>query len=201
MRSTSIQPPVGARRARILAILAAIATIAAIDSLAMPGRGETTRPAETPRQFVIRLLDVYKPNGRWWRSSDTARGKREDEQYVQKIYAAFYDPSFSGLINRMDTVSAKWGDVFLDYDPVCQCQDSGGVYAVVSTNPRNAKLVDVRVREQNDKTEWTLVLTRGAGGWAVFDVVDSTGSLRALLSRQVACLEHARTQDQESHCS
>jgi len=200
MRTASYQLPVGLRRARTLAILAALTTIAAIDSLAMPGRGETAQPAEAPRQFANRLLNVYRSGGRWWRSSTTAQGKREDEQYRQKIYAAFYDPSFSGLLNRMDRVSEKWGDSFLDYDPVCQCQDSGGVYTVVSTTPGTGKLINVRLKEQHDKAEWTLVLTNGGSGWALFDVIDSTGSLRGLLSRQVACLERARTQDQEAHC-
>jgi hypothetical protein len=180
--------------------MTALAAFAAVGGQALPVRSQTRPAIETPRQFAARLFTVYKPSGRWWRASTTAAGRREDDAYRQKVYADFYDPTLNSLLRRLDRASAKWADVFLDHDPVCQRQDVGRAYAVVSTRPRGAGLLDVHVRNPRDKTAWTLVVTPTASGWALFDVIDSAGSLRTQLAKWDTCVEHARTADQESHC-
>jgi hypothetical protein len=201
MRSASFQSSAANRGAGILAALAVFVSIAAIGALATPARAQAPATAETPSHFAGRLFAIYKVGGRWWRDSTTTRGKREDEEYRQQVYKDFYDPSLLALMKRLDKQSARWGDSFLDYDPVCQCQDTGRVYTVASVNARGATLVDVHMLDRRDKEAWTLVLTRGLSGWVIFDVIDSAGGLRGRLSKQVTCLEHARTEDEESHCA
>ena len=156
---------------------------------------------ESPAQFVMRVFALYRSDSEWWATWSTPAEKAAANAYTNRVYAAFYDPGFVKVMNDNDTLaSAKGAGEDLDYDPVCQCQDSGGVYRYVS-GTQNGAFFDARVTDNAaDQSPWTLVLTRTKTGWRIWDVVDSTGSLRTWLTKHNACLRAAKTEKQAAAC-
>ena len=137
-------------------------------------------PTETPKHFITRLFALYATNSPWWNApQDSPAGKR--------LQAQFYDPTFTRLMDDNSTLASKSGDEDLDYDPVCQCQDSGATYHYLSGAPAGGALFNAKV-DDNGTAPWTIVLTSASGSWRVWDVVDSTGSIRARLTRDNACM-------------
>jgi hypothetical protein len=156
---------------------------------------------ETPAQFSQRLLAVYATNSEWWARPDAPAGQRAQAAYQKRVYADFYDPAFVKLMNDNGALAgAKGGGVDLDYDPVCQCQDSGAVYRYVSGAPKGA-FFDAKVTDNDAQQQpWTLVLEKTPAGWRLYDVVDTTGSVRTWLARHNACLRAAKTEKQAGAC-
>ena len=180
-------------------------TLAAITSLAfMLAAGAALAAAhvtETPAQFVKRLYAVYAADSPWWKPGDTKAERRAQNAYEARVHADFYDPTFVKLMNDNDTLAAKkGGGEDLDYDPVCQCQDSGGVYRYVSGQAKGGFFDAVVADNAADQKPWTLVLKKTAAGWRIYDVVDTTGSLRTWLGKHNACLRAARTEKQGEAC-
>ena len=177
--------------------LAALALIFALT----PSVVAAAAPAnETPAQFVTRLFAIYKTGGSWWKTwPDTAAGRRAQAAYQKAIYAEFYDPGFVKLMNDNGALAgAKGGGEDLDYDPVCQCQDSGGHYSYVSGAQKGAYF-DAVMKVDND-APWTLVLTKTPAGWRVYDVLDTTGDLRVWLGKHNACMRAAKTEKSGEAC-
>jgi hypothetical protein len=142
-------------------------------------------PSETPKHFIARLFALYATNSPWWTAGPgSAAGKR--------LQAEFYDPMFTRLMDDNSTLAAKSGDADLDYDPVCQCQDSGAVYHYLSGAPAGGALFNAKV-DDNGTAPWTIVLTSASGSWRVYDVIDSTGSIRARLTRHNACMRTSKS--------
>jgi hypothetical protein len=156
---------------------------------------------ESPAQFVQRVFAIYRTDSPWWQDWSTPAQKAADAAYTKHVYATFYDPGFVKVMDDNDTLaSAKGAGEDLDYDPVCQCQDSGGVYRYVS-GVQNGAFFDAKVTDNAaDQSPWTLVLVRTATGWRIWDVVDSTGSLRTWLAKHNACLRSAKTEKQAGAC-
>jgi hypothetical protein len=176
--------------------LAALALVLGLttSSLAAPAN-------ETPAQFVSRLFAIYQPDGGWWKAwPDTAAGRRAEAAYQKQINAEFYDPAFVKLMSDNGSLAgAKGGGEDLDYDPVCQCQDSGGRYSYVSGAQKGA-LFDAVVKIDSGVAPWTVVLTKTPAGWRVYDVLDSTGDVRARLIKHNACLRAAKTEKAGEAC-
>jgi hypothetical protein len=156
---------------------------------------------ESPAQFVQRVFAIYRSDSPWWQNWSTPAEKAADAAYTKRVYATFYDPGFVKVMNDNDTLaSAKGAGEDLDYDPVCQCQDSGGVYRYIS-GAQNGAFFDAKVTDNAaEQSPWTLVLVRTATGWRIWDVVDSTGSLRTRLAKHNACLRVAKTEKQAAAC-
>jgi hypothetical protein len=85
-------------------------------------------------------------------------------------------------------LAGKSGDADLDYQPICQCQDSGGHYGYVSGAPAPGGVFDAKVTGHDSRPPWTLVLKQENGGWRVYDVIDQTGSVRTWVARHNACM-------------
>ncbi len=152
---------------------------------------------EAPQHFVSRVFAIYATNSKWWALTTSKSGSA----YQKKVYAYFYDPTFVKLMNDNDTLAAaKGGGEDLDYDPVCQCQDSGGAYRYLSGHARGL-FFDAKVTDNGQgQKPWTLVLAKTPAGWRIWDVVDTTGSLRTWLGKHNACLRAAKTEKQGEAC-
>jgi hypothetical protein len=138
-------------------------------------------PAEPPAHFIARVFALYAPKSRWWGDGPGA------DAYRKRITDEFYDPSFAKLMDDNSTLAAKQGDADLDYDPICQCQDSGGTYRYVSGAAAPGGLFHARIAGVGGQS-WTIVLTPSASGWRIYDVIDQTGDLRAWLAQHNACM-------------
>ena len=74
----------------------------------------------------------------------------------------------------------------LDADPVCQCQDSGGHYHFVGHAEGPDRYI-ATVRAEGEKDTWQVIMRKIGAAWTFYDVIDSRGSVRALLMRHNAC--------------
>jgi len=99
------------------------------------------------------------------------------------------DPAFRKLMDENGRLAQ--GVDLIDADPVCQCQDSGGHYRLLSVTPAGAA-TNARIG-QADGGPYTLVLRQTDGRWLISDVIDAGGSLRAQLIRHNACMRAHHT--------
>jgi hypothetical protein len=106
------------------------------------------------------------------------------------------DPSFQRLMDENDRLAQ--GIDLLDADPVCQCQDSGGHYRLLSVTP-NGAVTNARIG-LDDGSPYTLVLRQSGARWLIYDVIDSDGSLRAQLTRHNACMRANHTDAALTRC-
>jgi hypothetical protein len=83
----------------------------------------------------------------------------------------------------------------LDYDPVCQCQDTGGAYQV-SGRSDGADRYIATVRMTGAPRSWQVIMRKVAGAWKFYDVIEARGSIRALLARHNACARARRARGQ-----
>ena len=110
------------------------------------------------------------------------------------------DPAFQRLMDDNGRLAGtNYGGVDLDYDPVCQCQDTGGHFTLTALTRRGADTAVMQMRFTPDapSTEppatYSIVLKFGAGRWRIWDVVETQyGSIRDRLTRHNACLRASR---------
>jgi hypothetical protein len=115
------------------------------------------QPADTPRGFMERLYANY-------RQSDYSPFTHPGQVFAPRLLAAINEDS--KLAN---------GEVgYLDGDPVCQCQDSGGMHptvAGVAQQGANKAVVTVSMRWEGEKPRPTkFTLLRTPQGWRIADV-------------------------------
>lgn len=168
-------------------ILAAVAGLLLVGAAA-PSAG----PGETPAHFVQRLSATYRDGSPRWASDQKAQAV-----YQNRVYADFYDPTFVKVVNSK----------VLAVDPVCQCtgdESSGNTYSYVSGQAKGA-FFDAKVRgdvQGGAPTPWTLVLSKTAAGWRIYDVINQDGSsARTQVTRYSACLRAAKTQKAKGACA
>jgi hypothetical protein len=113
--------------------------------------------AETPRGFVSRLYAAYR-----------------DPDYSPFTHPArvFAPPLVAALRENARLSSGEVG--YLDADPLCQCQDPGGLRAAVAGVRQSAPgSAEVRVRIAfggADSRDLRLTLVRLAGAWRIADI-------------------------------
>jgi hypothetical protein len=109
----------------------------------------------------------------------------------------YYDAALTALM--ADTARLFSGDAVIDYDPICQCQDTRLDELTLTSRLDGAGAYSVHVRARNGAsvTEWTIVARLTAGHWGVADVIESQGSLRERLSRMNACARARQAQRQD----
>jgi hypothetical protein len=113
--------------------------------------------AETPRAFMQRLYAGY-------RTSDYSPFKHPERVFAPRLLAAI----------KEDERLAQGEVGYLDGDPVCQCQDSGGLRATVTSvrmDGAGKASVAVAIGLQGYKprpAQFSLVRTRA--GWRIADV-------------------------------
>ena len=130
--------------------------------------------------------------------------------YMERLYAAYHDPSFNPLDHpgryfapklaaaiEQDARRAKGEVGYLDGDPICQCQDPGGLDARVTGVAKTGRgRAEVRVTiglagYDGRPARFSLVQTRN--GWRIADV--SSPDEPSLLN----ALEQANRQQREKH--
>ena len=115
------------------------------------------QPADTPRGFMERLYANY-------RQSDYSPFTHPDRVFAPRLLAAMNE----------DTKLAEGEVGYLDGDPVCQCQDTGGMHpkvTAVALQGRDKATVRVSIGWDGEKArpaKFSLVHTRG--GWRIADV-------------------------------
>lgn len=173
------------------------ASSAAASSAAAEPRSQT---GETPSAFVTRLLAPYQPKGQMWAPTDTPAAQKALDAFQKNYDATFYAPDFGKLIDDNTRLAEKADGPDLDYDPICQCQDSATTYSYVSGKPDGAHYDVTVTGHDKEQGTWTFVLADSPKGWGVWDVIAQGGSLRAKLTKDNACLRAAKTQDAAGQC-
>ena len=132
--------------------------------------------AETPKAFMERIYASY-------RDTDYSPFKKPERVFAPRLLAA---------INE-DSRLAKGEVGYLDGDPVCQCQDSGGLKAAITRvklQGRDRASVGVSIGMTGYKprpAQFSLLRTRA--GWRIADV--SSPAEKSLL----AALEKANREE------
>jgi hypothetical protein len=126
-------------------------------ALLLTAAAAATPPAETPKAFMQRLYSYYH------------RSSYSPFNHPERVFA----PQLLAAINE-DSKLANGEVGYLDGDPVCQCQDSGGMHPTVTgvaQQGSNKAVVTVSMRWEGEKprpTKFTLVRT--PRGWRIADV-------------------------------
>lgn len=116
--------------------------------------------------------------------------------------ARMVDPGFQRLQddNGHLAQSSGFGED-LDSDPVCECQDYGGSYTMTSLTRRGSEFADARIRQGGEPVnDYTIVLRLAGGIWRIYDVIDSEGSTRAMLTRHNACMRASHNEAVITRC-
>lgn len=127
---------------------------------AFSGPGGAMPPPDGPRAFVTRLYAAY-------RDPDYSPLRRPDRVFAPAFVAALKEDArlFRDEIG------------FIDADPICQCQDPGGMKAEVTAVARSgpaAAMVRVALRFGSaDRRDVGLKLVRTPAGWRVADIASA----------------------------
>jgi len=122
----------------------------------------------------------------WLAPAAPAAAQEGPRAFVARLYAAYRDPDFSPL-RRPERIFAPpfvaalaedrrlfTGEVgFIDADPICQCQDPGGMKADLGAVREAGARAEVSVRLRfgaADVRRIRLKLVRLAAGWRVADI-------------------------------
>jgi hypothetical protein len=169
------------RHFAVLFAATALVFVSAALPFALEARAQTSAlsSGESPEAFVHRLFDLYK--------------KAPPQE---KVLAGFLDPGFAHLMKENAELFGAEGDSDLDYDPICQCQDSGGRYPLVSGKYSDDGGYVAQMQRKDVK--WQLTLKKIDGRWKVYDVNDQSGSVRARLERDNACVKDRKSQHQST---
>jgi hypothetical protein len=114
-------------------------------------------PVETPQGFVTHLYASY-------RNKDFSPLAHPERTFTPRFVAALKEDArlFRGEVG------------FIDADPICQCQDPGGMRTSIAGVQQSAAAAAVRVTLPlggSDIRSIRLKLTKTAAGWRVADIV------------------------------
>jgi len=165
-------------RARIIMTAAALALTAAACS---PSAEEAPAPVEAP---LTGRAAIY------------AAGEQGAEAFARALYAAppsatpdpaaatispGRDPLYSRTLNALigaDFHAAKGEVPYLNYDPVCACQDADGFALValkMTPDGDKASTAEVTFTNHGETHQQTLKLVREGPMWRIADVIDAEG--------------------------
>lgn len=127
--------------------------------------------------------------------------------WVSGSHVAATDPAFTRLMDDNGRLAGQGGGgPDLDYDPVCQCQDTGGHF-VLTALTRRGDLADMHIRlgggagAVDPPINYTIVLRWMGNAWRIYDVVETTdGSIRTRMTRHNACLRAPHTDASLERC-
>ena len=165
-------------RARIIMTAAALALTAAACS---PSAEEAPAPVEAP---LTGRAAIY------------AAGEQGAEAFARALYAAppsatpdpaaatispGRDPLYSRTLNALigaDFHAAKGEVPYLNYDPVCACQDADGFALValkMTPDGDKASTAEVTFTNHGETHQQTLKLVREGPMWRIADIIDAKG--------------------------
>jgi hypothetical protein len=106
---------------------------------------------------------------------------------IGRSSGAVFDPAMIALLKENDRLTPKGDEGALDGDPICDCQDDGGLavrrMTVVSSNAVDASATVEFVLAAGDKRTERLDLVLVGGVWRIHDIhTKDTPSLRAYLT-------------------
>jgi hypothetical protein len=143
---------------------------------------------ETPGAFAQRIAGLYGPEGDWAK----APFPRGFQDYEARVKSEFYDPGFEGLIEENRRLEQRWGDLDLDHDPLCHCQQVHIRLSVEQVDPKGPDAAEAHMASCEEPgagcEHYVLVLTRTAGAWRVYDAIEQGDSVRAFLEGIDVCL-------------
>ena len=156
--------------------LIAVTAFAALAACTPSGDG-TIEPADAPAALPPGRPAIYEA------------ARVGPEEFVRAVYGAFaadamgepprrgQDPIYDRMLNAMigaDAAKAGGEVGILDYDPICDCQDSGGFtldsVTVTETGPAAAEAVVVFTNVGETKRQ-TLKLVKEGPMWKISDVL------------------------------
>lgn len=125
---------------------------------ALAAAGPANPGAETPRRFVERVYAGY------------ARDDYSPFTHAERVFAPALLAEF-----REDTRLSRGEVGFMDADPLCQCQDPGGLHPSILSLSRSGAAaatarVSIRFGDGADRRQVTLKLVRLAAGWRIADI-------------------------------
>ena len=137
-------------------------------------------PAETPRAFLARIYAPYE------------RGQPNVFAHPERLFAP---PLVRAM--REDSRLSNGEVGVLDYDPLCQCQEAGGIRPKVRellvSGPSAVAFVTISWPGGTDRRDLILRLARTAAGWRIADVsTKEEPSLLATLVRENAARSRTR---------
>jgi len=137
-------------------------------------------PTATPRAFVDDLYARYRSDS-FCPTCDGTAGR-------------IFDASLVALIRKDEKLAD--GEVgSLDGDPVCDCQDPGGMKAKVlsvTQSGANAAKAEIELAFASEKRRMTFDLVTSKDGWRIHDIhTKDTPSLRKLLEDGIAQMSKA----------
>jgi hypothetical protein len=113
--------------------------------------------AEAPRRFVERVYAGY------------ARDDYSPLTHPERIFAPALLAEF-----RADARLSRGEVGFMDADPLCQCQDAGGLHpSILSLSESRATAtarISIRFGDSADSRQVTLRLVRLPAGWRIADI-------------------------------
>jgi hypothetical protein len=150
----------------VITRLVAVALAAILIGFAQPGTA-AAGSAQVLAQQILNTLNDFATN--------------KNPGGFEQFCAEFCEAGFQHLVAH-----ANDKEGVLDYDPFCQCQDSGGIYKIQSVTRISGDEYQVRMIETKSHTDpWDFVLPPTKAGWKVYDVIESgkygEGSLRRRL--------------------
>ncbi len=160
-----------------------------------------SQTGETPKAFVTRMLAPYQPNGAWWKQTDTPAQEKQQKKFEDAYDAEFYDADFLKLIDDNGSLAMKkGGGVDMDYDPICQCQDSSATYSYVSGHTVGQFFEATIKSDDKEQGTWVFVLQDTPKGWKLYDVRDQSGDVRQWLTKHNDCLRASKSEKDSESC-
>lgn len=133
-------------------------------------------PEAGPESFIHGLFDRYT-------TGSVSRSPMGPEA------SAIFDPALLDLIRR-DQARARGEAGLLDHDPICDCQDIGGLTSLrLTIHKRDAAAARVTAHFMISADHVTVIyqLVHTASGWRIADIsTRAIPSLRAFLERGLA---------------
>jgi hypothetical protein len=118
------------------------------------------------------------------------------------VPAASIDASLRRLLDENhDLAGRRLGGYDFRADPVCQCEEQGERYRLVSVTEQGRIGAQARVHIGGDNAHtYTLVFRQAGGRWIIWDAVNEIGSARTIATRHNACMRRLTGEDAIRRC-
>ena len=116
--------------------------------------------------------------------------------------AASVDAGLRRLLDdNHELAGQKLGGYDFRADPVCQCEEQGERYRLVSVTEQGRIGAQARVHIGGDNAHtYTLTFRQAGGRWVVWDAVNEVGSARAIATRHNTCMRRLTGEDAIRRC-
>jgi len=172
----------------LLVKLAALIAVLSFSSYCL-SQTQSTQIIESAKQFVEHLYSLYGPSA-------------DPPNLFERNATQAFDPSLIALA-RADAKAAKPDVGVLDYDPVCNCQDTDVKFPnlKIMIRPIDASRTEASVSftgYSNERNQILLTLVEEQGDWRIYNIEDLPGSsphadLRSMLEKDIRELSREKS--------